>query len=50
MIIEYITFTKIEERGGHKHDVLINVVHNLHDNTNASYSVKYDCIYRIVPL
>ena len=50
MIIEYMTFMKIEERRGHEHDVLINVVHNLHDNTNASLGVKYDCVYRMMSL
>ena len=40
MIIAYMIFMEIEERGGHEHDVLINVVHNLHDNTNAPLGVK----------
>ena len=41
---------EIQERGGHEHDVLINVMHNLHDNTNAPFDVNYDCLYKVMLL
>ena len=50
MIIEYITFMEIKKRGLHEHDLVINVVHNLDDITNAPLSIKYDCVYRMMSL